>query len=156
MQFIQPSSEIYKMFRGSPTPEYPGGEPILVPIRGLYVSGTHTEPVYIDHYTTIVEFTENTPITIVNLENTSVDFNVMDNVHFVGMERTNSTYSVSYSTAKTSENVMDNVHFVGMEKTNTMYSVSKVTDHADNIRPSHCITITAFTQNSALTITEGE
>ncbi len=51
---IHKSKEIYKY-----TPTNSGNQ--CVPIRGLYVSGLHTEPRYYDHLVTVVGFNSNEP-----------------------------------------------------------------------------------------------
>lgn len=54
MSGIHKSQEIYKY-----TPTENGRK--CIPIRGLYVSGLHTEPWYVDHVITITNFTSSEP-----------------------------------------------------------------------------------------------
>lgn len=52
MSGIHKSKEVYKYTRTS------NGDK-LIPVRGLYVSGLHTEPRYVDHVITVSNFTSN-------------------------------------------------------------------------------------------------
>lgn len=67
MSGIHKSKEIYKYA------ETTHGKK-LIPIRGLYVSGLHTEPRYIDHVISVTKFTSNEPH-ISDYKETPIDLN---------------------------------------------------------------------------------
>lgn len=68
MSGIHKSREVYKY-----TPTRDGRK--LVPVRGLYVSGLHTEPRYMDHILTISEFSSSKE-TVVYYTEAEMDVNV--------------------------------------------------------------------------------
>lgn len=65
MSGIHKSKEVYKYTRTS------NGDK-LIPVRGLYVSGLHTEPRYVDHVITVSNFTSN-DVHITDYKETPVD-----------------------------------------------------------------------------------
>jgi len=88
MSGIHKSREVYKY-----TPTRDGRK--LVPVRGLYVSGLHTEPRYMDHWLEVVGYTSNDG-DIVDYIETNID-KYANAFSFVGIE----TYQpevIEYST----------------------------------------------------------
>ena len=181
MPYIQKSIEVYKQFRGQKTEEYPGGIPLLVPVRGLYVSGTHTEPYFIDHNLTITNFTSNT-MTVsdyteigksinegenlhlvgidfvtrnryVRFSSTSKDFNPESNIHLVGVDFVTRNRYTSFSTKNYNLNPESNIHLVGIDfVTRNKYGYPQSVSRTQQ-GPTHCLTIQVFTSNT-ITVSE--
>ena len=81
MANIHRSQEVYKRIEGMHADDRP-----LRAVRGLYVSGTHLNPEYIDHNITITDFTESNPLVVVNFTErteTTPDDHVLN---FIGMD----------------------------------------------------------------------
>lgn len=95
MSGIHKSREVYKFT----TTERDGR--VIIPVRGLYVSGLHTEPWYIDSYIDIVGYTSR-PATIRDYYESDISVN-LDALSMSGFESTQievvgySSTSVSYS-----------------------------------------------------------
>lgn len=116
MSYIEKSEEIYKQVRKNKTPENPGGDPTLIPLRSMWVSGTHTEPVYKDHYITLTNFNSNTAT--VDDYTTKHETTTDDTcVHFLGIEKIQHIGIIDYH-RRTLPNQTDDtcVHFLGIEK----------------------------------------
>lgn len=153
MSYIEKSEEIYKQVRKNKTPENPGGDPTLIPLRSMWVSGTHTEPVYKDHYITLTNFNSNTA-TVADYT-TKREITTDDTcVHFLGIEKIQhldiTTYGRQYMPNQTDDTC---VHFLGIEKIQHLEfgeNVQKNKNTDDG--PTHSITVTGFNSN-AVTVT---
>ena len=103
MSGIHRSKEVYK-YTDTPTGRK------LVPVRGMYVSGLHTEPWYIDHTVSVSRFTSNEP-TIMDYYESSYD-NSIGGLHFVGVNSYEPTLQ-RFTTQHTS-GTFTGLHFVGV------------------------------------------
>lgn len=103
MSGIHRSQEVYKF-----TPTNSGMK--LVPVQGLYVSGLHTEPWYIDHCITISRFTS-TDATIRDYydSQSTLPFN---GIHLVGLESLPVKYQKYTSVAR--QETFSGIHLVGI------------------------------------------
>ena len=95
MSYIEKSKEIYKQIRKNKTEQNPGGDPTLIPLRSMWVSGTHTEPYYIDHYMTVTEFSS-TPATVADYVSNYVEDTIDTNLKFMGVNKTRNINVVTY------------------------------------------------------------
>ena len=90
MSGIHKSREVYKY-----TPTRDGRK--LVPVRGLYVSGLHTEPRYMDHWLEVVGFTSNDG-DIVDYTEREID-RYVPCIAIIGFENSQPTV-INYSTSE--------------------------------------------------------
>lgn len=127
---IHKSREVYKY-----TPTATGKK--LVPIRGLYVSGTHLEPYYIDHYITIDAFTTNEP-TITDLTTSSVDFPPWHAISFIGADIVNGVNVDWYTTSSVELEPWHAISFIGAEIANGV-DVEWYTASVKELEPWHAI-----------------
>ena len=117
MPYIQKSDEIYKQIRKDPDEQHPGGKPTLIPFRGLQVAGTHTEPVYMDHYLTITAFDESRPLSAVDYTTESIDLQDDTNVKFLGVVKNRHLVFTTYQRNILPDQTVDtNVKFLGVVK----------------------------------------
>ena len=156
MAYILKLDKIYKQIRRDPDTEHPGGRSTLIPIRNLYVGGTHTEAVYMDHYLSINTFDESIPLKIADYTTTNEEAIDTMGVTFLGMDRYRSirfdTYSVTSIPDQTDHT---GVKFLGIDKYRSVrFTSSPYTTTKTNDGPTHSITITEF-DATALTITNG-
>ena len=106
MSGIHKSKEVYKYTRTS------NGDK-LIPVRGLYVSGLHTEPRYVDHVITVSNFTSN-DAHITDYKETPIDLN-LDTFSITGFEST--PVDVTLYTITSKELSMDTFSITGFEST---------------------------------------
>lgn len=144
----------------------------LVPIRGLYVSGLHTEPLYMDHLISIHDFSS-TPTVIADY--TEISENVYDSVlNIVGIGASALTIT-NYTIASANLPNDDVLNIVGFDQ--LPINVQSYTQESDNVTdsvlnivglsvssmgiteypyayetlpPEHLITINAFTSNATV------
>ena len=116
MSYIEKSKEIYKQIRKNKTEENPGGDPTLIPLRGMWVSGTHTEPVYMDHYMTVTAFTS-TPAVAVDYVSKYIEHTENTNLKFMGINKSWHMNIVTYH-RNTMPDQTDNTNlkFLGVNK----------------------------------------
>ena len=168
------SKEVYKQHRDAVT-----HEPKIIPVRGLYVSGDHLEPTYIDHNVTITQCTS-TSMTIVDYVDRTIDVPTDHSVNVLDFYQTDDIGFVNYTTdaidvpTDHSVNILDfyqtdDIGFVGYIST----QIDVPTDHSVNIldfyqtgsvsaidlrttytdtTPQSCISVSVFTSTD-LTIT---
>ncbi len=159
MSGIHKSKEVYKYT------ETPTGRN-LVPVRGVYVSGLHTEPWYIDHTVSVTKYTSNDPIVVDYYETShSATFG---GLHFVGVksykptinqyaiQRRNDTFAglhfvgvksyklslYKYQTLRT-DSTFGGLHFVGVHDAGSIKCVRYSKKSVDSSR-EHLITVTKF------------
>ena len=89
------SKEVYKQHRDAVT-----HEPKIIPVRGLYVSGDHLEPTYIDHNVTITQCTS-TSMTIVDYVDRTIDVPTDHSVNILDFYQTGSVSAIDLRTTYT-------------------------------------------------------
>lgn len=88
------SIEVYKFLRKN-------GVPVIVPIRNLYVSGTHMDVAYIDHNVTITEFTSSS-LELYDYTELTVDVPTEHQFNIIDVELDSLLTFVNYTSAETS------------------------------------------------------
>ena len=132
MSGIHKSKEVYKYT------ETPTGRN-LVPVRGVYVSGLHTEPWYIDHTVSVTKYTSNDPIVVDYYETShSATFG---GLHFVGVK----SYKpiINQYAIQRRNDTFAGLHFVGVHDAGSIKCVRYSKKDVDSSR-EHLITVTKF------------
>lgn len=137
MAYILKLDKIYKQIRRDPDTEHPGGRSTLIPIRNLYVGGTHTEAVYMDHYLSINTFDESIPLKVADYTTRNEEAIDKMGVTFLGMDRYRSirfdTYTVSSIPDQTDHT---GVKFLGIDKYRSVrfesYQTEYIPDQIDH------------------------
>lgn len=161
------SKEVYKQFRDQ------NNQPKIVPVRGMYVSGRHLEPWYIDHNITINSFTS-TPATVKSF--TEISEEISDSVMKISDITTTPVEVTDYYTKDFDDNEMvmkisgiettplviteysqisydDNEKVLLIQDISTSaISVDKLDKKQVDFGKDFCISITKFT-STALSIT---
>lgn len=171
------SKEVYKQHRN---PEH-DNQPELVPVRGLYVAGTHVEPLYQDHNVTITSYTSSN-LNVVDYVEANTDAELGHTINMLNFESFGGNIDyVQYSKAETTrelghtlnalnfESFDGNIDFVSYQKAeasaetghtiNTLNfdvfnSNIQVIRYQDLVHDGNepCITIVGFT-SSAISVT---
>jgi hypothetical protein len=174
MPYIKYADNVYKFIRKNKSASEPGGTPTLIPIINMYVSGTHTEPVFSDSMVSIKSFTSSKSNIDTYSSTTLSQSNY--NVQYIGIENIDKMSYTEYSTESLSQsnynvqyigienidkmsyteygNVSSNqsnynVQYIGIENIDKM-SYTEYTTLDTDYGPSHDVSIKSFTSNSII------
>lgn len=100
------SKEVYKQHRDALV-----NEPHIIPVRGLYVSGTHTEPVYQDHDVTITNI-DSSPIQYVDLIETTANRHIGQSLNLIDFYTFGTIHSVTYSKASADRHIGQSLNLI--------------------------------------------
>ena len=116
------SKEVYKQHRNQ------NNQSEIIPVRGLYVSGTHLEPLYQDHNITVTDFTS-TAVSIADLIETDrdmelhgcnvLDFDMINNIDIVQYTRATATLSDLHGCNILDFDMINNIDIYSYQKTET-------------------------------------
>ncbi|MBO4736754.1 MAG: hypothetical protein J5614_10245 [Paludibacteraceae bacterium] len=141
MSDFHKSKEVYRY-----TPTANGDK--LVPVRGLYVSGLHKEPWYIDHAVTVTKFESNEG-TIVHYTSASTSFYDDSALAFTGLS-VGGISVVNYYQDKTSVYDGSALAFTGVSI--ELPSMMSYTQLKANVYDDSALSFTGLTVQSSLTI----
>ena len=126
------SIEVYKFLRKN-------GVPVIVPIRNLYVSGTHMDVMYIDHNVTIVDYTS-TQLELYDYTEQTVEVPTDHQFNIIGIGIADTTTFTNYTTETVDVPVDHQFNIIGIninnETTFTEYgneTVDVPIDHQFNV-----------------------
>ena len=141
------SKEVYKQHRN---PEH-DNQPELVPVRGLYVAGTHVEPLYQDHNVTITSYTSSN-LNVVDYVEADTNAELGRTLNTLNFESFNGNIDfVSYQKAEASAETGHTLNTLNFDVFNSNIQVIRYQDLV-NTGNEPCIAIVGFT-SSALSVT---